>query len=88
MTSVRLPSFPRTHTSASPPPHPPRTPTHTLLAQEKRISCAEALRHPWFSEQPLPKDTALMPTFPATNDSVQARHAAQRRHVAAAAAGR
>lgn len=32
--------------------------------QEKRISCEEALHHPWFREHPLPKDSALMPTFP------------------------
>lgn len=32
--------------------------------QERRITCEEALNHPWFREQPLPKDKALMPTFP------------------------
>ena len=50
------------------------TPTkHTIIAsltstfpQERRISAAEALRHPWFQEQPLAVDTALMPTFPST----------------------
>ena len=50
--------------------------------QERRISCEEALDHPWFREQPLPKDRALMPTFPATNDTTQKstrRSAARRR---------
>lgn len=54
--------------------------------QERRISCEEALDHPWFREQPLPKDRALMPTFPATNDTTQQKYAAQRRAAAAAAA--
>ena len=51
--------------------------------QERRISAEEALEHPWFREHPLPKDPALMPTFPATNDSVHLHGAA-----AAAAAKR
>ena len=38
-----------------------------LLAYDpsKRISAADALKHPWFEENPRPKPTALMPTFPA-----------------------
>jgi len=43
-------------------PVPPSTPA----LQERRISCEEALQHPWFDENPKPKDRALMPTFPAT----------------------
>ncbi len=39
---------------------------------ERRLSCAEALEHPWFAEAPLPKDAALLPTFPATNESLHA----------------
>jgi cell division cycle 2-like protein len=35
---------------------------------ERRISAEEALRHPWFSEVPLPKSRDFMPTFPAHND--------------------
>ncbi|KAJ1696571.1 hypothetical protein LUZ63_005083 [Rhynchospora breviuscula] len=35
---------------------------------ERRISAEEALRHPWFSEVPLPKSKDFMPTFPAHND--------------------
>ncbi|XP_078171899.1 cyclin-dependent kinase G-2-like [Carex rostrata] len=35
---------------------------------ERRISAKEALRHPWFSEVPLPKSRDFMPTFPAHND--------------------
>lgn len=31
----------------------------------KRISAADALRHPWFAESPRPVSAALMPTFPA-----------------------
>jgi len=31
---------------------------------EKRISAADALKHPWFQEHPKAKDRALMPTFP------------------------
>lgn len=61
-------------------------PPHFSLVQERRISCEEALDHPWFREQPLPKDRALMPTFPATNDTTQQKYAAQRRAAAAAAA--
>ncbi len=50
-----------------------------LSLQERRISAEEALEHPWFREHPLPKDMALMPTFPATNDSVHAHGAARRK---------
>jgi cell division cycle 2-like len=32
------------------------------------ITAGEALRHPWFSEVPLPKSKDFMPTFPAHND--------------------
>ncbi|KAI9106265.1 kinase-like domain-containing protein [Phlyctochytrium arcticum] len=32
---------------------------------EKRISAEDALRHPYFSEQPLPKDPSMFPTFPS-----------------------
>ncbi|PSC74284.1 cyclin-dependent kinase G-2-like isoform X1 [Micractinium conductrix] len=49
------------------------------LCPERRISCEDALEHPWFSDHPLPKDRALMPTFPATNDATQQRYAAARR---------
>jgi cell division cycle 2-like protein len=56
------------------------------MCPERRISCEEALDHPWFREQPLPKDRALMPTFPATNDTTQQKYAAQRHAAAAAAA--
>jgi len=35
----------------------------------RRISCEQALSHPWFSEVPLPKDKALMPTRPPLNDA-------------------
>jgi cell division cycle 2-like protein len=31
---------------------------------EKRITAEDALKHEWFSEVPLPKDTEFMPTFP------------------------
>lgn len=31
----------------------------------KRITAAEALSHPWFSESPPPKIQELMPTFPS-----------------------
>lgn len=34
----------------------------------KRLSAADALRHPYFSESPLPQTIALMPTFPASNE--------------------
>ena len=41
-----------------------------LLAYDpaRRISAADALQHPWFSEVPLPKDKALMPTLPTLAD--------------------
>jgi cell division cycle 2-like protein len=32
---------------------------------EKRISAEEALKHAYFSESPLPKDSSLFPTFPS-----------------------
>ncbi|KAI8920840.1 kinase-like domain-containing protein [Powellomyces hirtus] len=32
---------------------------------EKRITAEEALRHPYFTEHPLPKDPSLFPTFPS-----------------------
>ncbi|KAJ3357793.1 hypothetical protein HDU83_002921 [Entophlyctis luteolus] len=32
-----------------------------------RISAAEALRHPYFTENPPPKDPSLFPTFPSKN---------------------
>lgn len=35
------------------------------LNPKKRISTEEALRHPYFSEHPLPKDPVLFPTFPS-----------------------
>lgn len=35
----------------------------------KRITAAEALKHPWFAEEPLPKDPKYMPVFPATNEA-------------------
>lgn len=31
----------------------------------KRITAAEALKHPWFEESPRPVSSTLMPTFPA-----------------------
>ncbi|KAJ9444600.1 putative cyclin-dependent kinase 10 [Diplonema papillatum] len=33
-----------------------------------RVTAAEALKHPFFAEQPLAQDPAMMPSFPATND--------------------
>ena len=70
------------HIPLPPERHLPSCPHWT---QERRISCEEAVDHPWFREQPLPKDRALMPTFPATNDTTQQKYAAQRRAAAAAA---
>lgn len=32
---------------------------------EKRITADEALRHPYFSESPLPKDASLFNSFPS-----------------------
>ena len=56
--------------------------------QERRISCADALDHPWFREQPLPKDRALMPTFPSTNEALQRGHAAVRRKAVVGGGGK
>ena len=41
-----------------------------LLAYDpaRRISASDALQHPWFTEVPLPKDKALMPTLPTMSD--------------------
>ncbi|KAL4427156.1 hypothetical protein ABPG77_001160 [Micractinium sp. CCAP 211/92] len=57
------------------------------LCPERRMSCEEALDHAWFREHPLPKDRALMPTFPATNDQTQQRYAAARARTSAKGAG-
>lgn len=51
---------------------------------ERRISAQDAMEHPWFREHPLPKDPALMPTFPPTNEALHGHRAA----AAAAAQGR
>ena len=32
---------------------------------KQRITAAEALRHPWFTESPLPVQPCMMPTFPS-----------------------
>jgi len=44
-----------------------------LLAYDpsRRITAADALQHPWFSEVPLPKDKALMPTLPTLADKAR-----------------
>ncbi|KAI9193576.1 kinase-like domain-containing protein [Polychytrium aggregatum] len=57
-----------------------------LLAYDpkKRITAEQALRHPYFSESPTPKDPSLFPTFPSKSagerqkryDSPSAPHAA------------
>jgi cell division cycle 2-like protein len=36
----------------------------------KRLSAAEALQHPYFTESPLPQTSALMPTYPSSNEKV------------------
>jgi cell division cycle 2-like len=41
--------------------------------QERRLTAQEALDHPWFKEHPLPKDLAMMPTFPGTNEKQHGR---------------
>ncbi|KAJ3113314.1 hypothetical protein HK098_007757 [Nowakowskiella sp. JEL0407] len=37
----------------------------------QRITADEALRHPYFTEQPLPKDPEMMPTFPSRGTQVK-----------------
>jgi cell division cycle 2-like protein len=32
------------------------------------VTAEQALKHPWFAEQPLPKDPALFPTWPAKSE--------------------
>lgn len=49
-----------------------------LYDPEKRINAREALKHPWFTEHPLPKATHMMPTFPSTQAR---RHGCLRRQV-------
>lgn len=34
----------------------------------KRITAEEALRHPWFREEPLPATIEEMPQFPSLNE--------------------
>lgn len=39
----------------------------------RRITAAAALRHPYFADEPLPRDIALMPTWPSTHAFERAR---------------
>jgi cell division cycle 2-like protein len=39
-----------------------------------RISAVDALRHPYFSEAPLPQPQPLMPSFPASNERQHEEH--------------
>jgi len=39
-----------------------------LYDPEKRISAADALNHPWFTEFPPPKEQELMPTYPTEKE--------------------
>ena len=39
------------------------------LNPKKRISCAEALRHRYFTDEPVPKAHNLMPTFPSSHQA-------------------
>jgi len=39
-----------------------------LFDPSKRISAAEALKHPWFKESPTAQELDLMPTFPPMNE--------------------
>ncbi|KAH9157248.1 hypothetical protein AeRB84_000923 [Aphanomyces euteiches] len=46
---------------------------HCMLTYdpEKRISAADALRHPYFDERPFPKEVGMMPTFPSRHDEMR-----------------
>ena len=48
----------------------PIMPSDPLAAEAHALTqiAKEALEHPYFSEQPPPKDHALMPTFPSTHE--------------------
>jgi len=46
---------------------------------EKRISAAEALEHPYWSETPLPKEPDMMPTFPSQADPSSSAHLKRKR---------
>jgi cell division cycle 2-like protein len=35
---------------------------------EERITAEEAMKHPFFTEQPLPKDPSLFPSFPSKSN--------------------
>jgi cell division cycle 2-like len=54
-----------------------------LLAYDpaKRITAAEAMAHPWFSERPLAKETHLMPTFPSRSDGGRPQQRQESRQV-------
>ena len=82
-----LPSAGQSACDSRPAPPPVSSPPPPPL-QERRISCADALDHPWFREQPLPKDRALMPTFPSTNEALQRGHAAVRRKAVVGGGGK
>jgi len=41
---------------------------------KRRITAREALKHPYFSERPLPKSPSMMPTFPCKWDEVTKAH--------------
>ena len=45
----------------------------------KRLTAEDALAHPWFDEEPAPKDKALMPTFPSKADRKEAAKRKARR---------
>ncbi|EIE19964.1 Pkinase-domain-containing protein [Coccomyxa subellipsoidea C-169] len=47
------------------------------LDPSRRPTAEEALNHPWFSEQPLPKERALMPTYPEKGPGSLPKHKSQ-----------
>lgn len=44
-------------------------PSVLTLRVAQRLTAAQALAHPYFSEQPPPQSKSLMPTFPSLNES-------------------
>jgi len=44
------------------------------LNPKTRLTCEEALNHPYFQEAPQAKDVAMMPTFPSNHEGKKVRH--------------
>ena len=44
-----------------------------ILDPNQRITAEEALKHPYFNENPPPQDPSMMPTFPSAHSDNKPR---------------